>query len=211
MKRVVLTAQSPNLVWALHRQFRLLTGLRIAGMVDGRRSITAALAEMKPDIVLVDGPADQGVPELVAEVAAAAPDAIVVVLTPCEDPQWTDELFEAGANALIARSLDLGTVGTLLREIGNRTIIQMRSSSGKKCDTLATLTPREIEILRYIAQGCRNQEIADALTVTSQTVKFHLTNIYRKLDVSSRTEATRYAHMHGLLGVRKARPMVSVA
>ena len=65
--------------------------------------------------------------------------------------------------------------------------------------TAATLTAREISILNAVARGLSNDEIAKELWVTQQTVKFHLTNIYRKLGVKNRTEATRFAYQHGLV------------
>jgi early secretory antigenic target protein ESAT-6 len=61
------------------------------------------------------------------------------------------------------------------------------------------LTKREIEILRLVAEGYSNSQLAKMLWVTEQTVKFHLSNIYRKLDVANRTEASRWAQLHGLL------------
>jgi DNA-binding CsgD family transcriptional regulator len=69
------------------------------------------------------------------------------------------------------------------------------------------LTRRELEILRLVAEGDSNAELARMLWVTEQTVKFHLSNIYRKLDVSNRTEASRWAQVHGLL---EARPTVTL-
>jgi DNA-binding CsgD family transcriptional regulator len=61
------------------------------------------------------------------------------------------------------------------------------------------LTRREVEILRLVAEGLSNAELARMLWVTEQTVKFHLSNIYRKLNVSNRTEASRWAQLNGLL------------
>ena len=61
------------------------------------------------------------------------------------------------------------------------------------------LTRRELEILRLVAEGHSNSQLARMLWVTEQTVKFHLSNIYRKLDVANRTEASRWAQLHGLL------------
>ena len=61
------------------------------------------------------------------------------------------------------------------------------------------LTRRELEILRLVAEGHSNSQLAQLLWVTEQTVKFHLSNIYRKLDVSNRTEASRWAQLNGLL------------
>ena len=66
------------------------------------------------------------------------------------------------------------------------------------------LTRREREILALVAEGHSNRELARMLWVTEQTVKFHLSNIYRKLDVANRTEASRWAHRHGLVGTALA-------
>ncbi len=61
------------------------------------------------------------------------------------------------------------------------------------------LTRRELEILQLVAEGYSNSQLARMLWVTEQTVKFHLSNIYRKLDVANRTEASRWAQVNGLL------------
>jgi DNA-binding NarL/FixJ family response regulator len=63
----------------------------------------------------------------------------------------------------------------------------------------AGLSPRELSILESLESGRSNREIAERLFVAEQTVKFHLTNIYRKLGVSSRTEAVHYAYANGLV------------
>jgi DNA-binding CsgD family transcriptional regulator len=69
------------------------------------------------------------------------------------------------------------------------------------------LTRREREILALVAEGHSNRELARMLWVTEQTVKFHLSNIYRKLDVANRTEASRWAHRNGLVGAAIAVPL----
>ena len=71
--------------------------------------------------------------------------------------------------------------------------------SASSPDAGAGLTPRELEVLRLVAQGHSNQEIADALFISVPTVKRHLTNVLAKLDLPSRSAATAYAHTHGLL------------
>ena len=71
------------------------------------------------------------------------------------------------------------------------------------------MTRRELEILRFVADGMRNARIGRELWVTEQTVKFHLSNVYRKLGVSNRTEASRFAHVNGL--VRTAGPTLVAA
>ena len=67
-------------------------------------------------------------------------------------------------------------------------------------EDLPDLTRRELEILQLVAEGHSNTQLAKMLWVTEQTVKFHLSNVYRKLEVANRTEASRWAQLHGLLG-----------
>ena len=74
-----------------------------------------------------------------------------------------------------------------------------RLATRKPAVTQCPLTDRELEILRLVAQGYTNGRIARELWVTEQTVKFHLSNIYRKLGLANRTEAANYAHVHGLV------------
>jgi len=72
----------------------------------------------------------------------------------------------------------------------------------KPDETLAGLTRRETEVLGLVAQGLTNAKMAKSLRVTEQTVKFHLSKIYRKLNVGNRTEASRWAHARGLVRVK---------
>ena len=71
------------------------------------------------------------------------------------------------------------------------------------------LTDREVTILRALTRGLSNREIGQELWVTEQTVKFHLSNIYRKLGVSNRTEASRWAQLHGLLPASSSQDVVA--
>jgi DNA-binding CsgD family transcriptional regulator len=75
----------------------------------------------------------------------------------------------------------------------------------------ADLTRRELEILKLVAEGHSNSQLARMLWVTEQTVKFHLSNIYRKLDVANRTEASRWAQVHGLLSATRVTEARAVA
>jgi DNA-binding NarL/FixJ family response regulator len=91
-------------------------------------------------------------------------------------------------------------LGTLLREVVQGNVVHAPrrhrpSTATEECP----LTARELEILRLAAQGYTNGRIARELWVTEQTVKFHLSNTYRKLGVANRTEASRYAHLHDLV------------
>jgi len=144
----------------------------------------------------------------------------VLVLTVRMDSEWLDQVFEAGASGAISKAIQPVALSTLVRETLDGHVIHVgsRPASGTKQARLRAhavavedcpLTTREIEILQLVAAGSANGEIARRLWVTEQTVKFHLSNIYRKLEVGNRTQASHYAHVNGL--VPEDPPMVTVA
>ena len=86
-----------------------------------------------------------------------------------------------------------------------------RATPAEPSSAAHQLTPRELEILRLVAEGHSNSQLAQLLWVTEQTVKFHLSNIYRKLNVANRTEASRWAQLNGLLSSRPEQERGGVA
>src|SRR6185436_6143931 len=118
--------------------------------------------------------------------------------------EWLEDVFDAGADSVISKTVHPVALGTLLREITQGNVVHRFQS--KRVETEAEdcpLTARELEILRLVAEGQTNGSIARELWVTEQTVKFHLSNTYRKLGVANRTEASRYAYMHDLMEPRE--------
>jgi DNA-binding NarL/FixJ family response regulator len=140
----------------------------------------------------------------ISEIHAVLPAAKIVLLQDRMDPAWLTAAAVAGADAAIARTFRLEGIGALVREVaaGNvfhafqATHAMPRPGVGS---LLSELTDRELEILRRVAAGAPNSRIAASLWITEQTVKFHLSNVYRKLGVSNRTEASHFAYVHGLL------------
>jgi DNA-binding NarL/FixJ family response regulator len=134
------------------------------------------------------------------EVAEDAPDAKALLLTVHMDDEWLDEAFDAGAGAVLSKSVHPVALGTLLREVVQGHVVHRpRQARANSAAEDCPLTSRELEILRLAAQGYTNGRIARELWVTEQTVKFHLSNTYRKLGVANRTEASRYAHLNDLV------------
>jgi DNA-binding NarL/FixJ family response regulator len=123
--------------------------------------------------------------------------------------EWLDAIFDAGAAGAISKATPPAALATLVRETVNGHVLHLykglsRSSGSHPNGVVpedSPLTTRELEVLRLVAGGSTNGEIARKLWVTEQTVKFHLSNVYRKLNVGNRTEASRYAHVNGLVSV----------
>jgi DNA-binding NarL/FixJ family response regulator len=205
MKRLLIVADHSLVVHAIRMALRQTAGFKVVGFVDGRQSIRSQLQESTPDIVLVDDMhVRQHALDRLAEVGEFAPEAKSILLTGAMDDESVDEIFEAGASTVLSKAVHPVALGTLLREVVQGHVLhcprrKRPSVSNEDCP----LTTRELEILGLAAQGYTNGRIARELWVTEQTVKFHLSNTYRKLGVANRTEASRYAHMHDLVMPRE--------
>lgn len=186
---------------------QLLTrnGITVVAKTTTVDAALAAVVETLPDVF---------VSEVYAEPAGARYPAIqaakelhagirVVALGASEDPALIEGAFEAGADVYCVKTAHAEDLLAAIRQALRHSIYVARPrtapQSNGSTEALAMLTKRELEILLLVAEGHSNLQLARMLWVTEQTVKFHLSNIYRKLDVANRTEASRWAQMHGLL------------
>jgi DNA-binding NarL/FixJ family response regulator len=205
MKRLMIVADHSFVVQAIRLALRQTAGFQVVGFYDGRGSVRNALTELRPDVVLVDDMQEtENALDRLREIADDAPDAKSLLLTLRMDPEWLEQAFEAGAQAVVSKTVHPVSLGTLLREISHGNVVhrfERRPATIAEDD--CPLTERELEILQLVAEGHTNGRIARELWVTEQTVKFHLSNTYRKLGVANRTEATRYAYMHDLVMPRE--------
>jgi DNA-binding NarL/FixJ family response regulator len=199
MKRLMIVADHSFVVQAIRLALRQTAGFQVVGFFDGRGSVRNALTELRPDVVLVDDMQEtENALARLREIAEDAPQAKALLLTLRMEPEWLEEAFEAGAQAVVSKTVHPVSLGTLLREISHGNVVHRFEKRPVAIADDCPLTDRELEILKLVAEGHTNGRIARALWVTEQTVKFHLSNTYRKLGVANRTEASRYAHLHSL-------------
>jgi DNA-binding NarL/FixJ family response regulator len=161
------------------------------------------IARTQPDIVLLDirMPNMDGLACL-GKIRERHPDIKVVILSGTDEPEQIRTALEQGACAFVVKHVDPRDLASALRQAAAGTVFQVLDTGDSGEDNAAKaagITESELRVLRSLAQGMSNKQIAGKLFITEQTVKFHLTNIYRKLNVSNRTEATRYAYQHGLV------------
>ena len=140
----------------------------------------------------------------IGEIRAELPEAKIVLLPARMEPAWLAEAAAAGADAAIAKTFRLEGLGALIREVAAGNVYHAFGAPHAPIRPvlgagLPSLTDRELEVLRLVAAGAPNSRIAAQLWITEQTVKFHLSKVYRKLGVSNRTEASHHAYVHGLL------------
>jgi DNA-binding NarL/FixJ family response regulator len=201
MNRLLVVADQLPVFESVHRALRQGGMLQIAGVADGRRSIADALATLTPAAVLIDEMQDHA--DAVARVreVAARPPVVSVVLVGRNSGSVVEDVYEAGAQIVLSRSLHPVAFATILRETMRGTLVLRPRPSRPAPDH--GLTSREAEILAAVAEGATNRDIAARLWITEQTVKFHLSNCYRKLGVGNRTQASRYAYDHALLATHE--------
>ena len=135
----------------------------------------------------------------------------VIVLSASDDSQRINAAFAAGAVAYVVKTAHPDDLASAVRQALDRSVflsetqpVVTAAPARPQEEDAPLLTRREHEILQLVAEGHSNAELARMLWVTEQTVKFHLSNVYRKLDVSNRTEASRWAQLHGLLATPTA-------
>jgi DNA-binding NarL/FixJ family response regulator len=205
---------------------RLLDGVGIQVLAKTTESteVVELVSSHGPDILMIGlgtGPADAELLEAARTICAGQPEIRLVLLAPAADDRAIDDAFAMGATAYCIKSAGPDDLLAAIRQSFEQSIYLAASRGGQngKLHTTATapvvqgefpvrgvedqdrpeLTKRELEILRLVAEGHSNSQLARMLWVTEQTIKFHLSNIYRKLNVANRTEASRWAQVHGLL------------
>ncbi len=168
-----------------------------------------AVATLRPSIFLMDLDFDDSPMtglDCIRRARELSPGIDVVVLSGDGETQAVEAAFAAGAIAFVVKTAQPDDIVAAVRQVFDHSIFLRSSFMPAPRPKLASttngepgLTPRELEILRLVAEGHSNAQVARTLWVTEQTVKFHLSNIYRKLGVGNRTEASRWAQLHGVL------------
>jgi two-component system response regulator DevR len=216
-RTAVIVDGHPLWLDALERLLNRL-GVEVVGRATRAREARDLVSEHQPDLFVTDYAAmtrtGEGESESWSPMSRARelnPGVRCVVLSEVDDPHEREQAFSAGANVFCVKRAEPDDLLAAIRQSFDHSIYFARNEAAPPSDItvsrgekLSELTKREIEILRLVAEGHSNSQLARMLWVTEQTVKFHLSNIYRKLDVANRTEASRWAQRSGLLDGREA-------
>jgi two-component system NarL family response regulator len=173
----------------------------IAQAADGNSALELYRRE-RPDVALLDlrMPGLEGV-EVVAALRREFPEAVLVMLTTYDTDDDIDRALKAGAKGYLLKDVAPADLVACVRTVhqGGTWISQVIASRLVARMTQVQLTPREIAVLRQVASGGSNKEIADALNISEATVKIHLTHLFEKLGATSRTDAVAKAVERGLI------------
>jgi two-component system nitrate/nitrite response regulator NarL len=194
----------------------------VVGSATSPDEAMTLVAETKPDLLVADVAFSGSATDPLSVVRAArhgSPDVRIIVLSASDKPEDVSTALAAGAVAYVVKTASPDDVAFAVRNVFEPSLYLASRLHAEPAEALepasgaaSRLTTRELEILRLVAEGHSNVQLARMLWVTEQTVKFHLSNIYRKLGVANRTEASRWAQTHGILsrpdadGARAASP-----
>jgi DNA-binding NarL/FixJ family response regulator len=186
--------------------------IEVVGEAGDAREAVFATRATKPDVILMDVvmPGKSGV-EAIPEVLKDAPEAKVLVLSMQDDPRYVREAFEAGAAGYVLKEAADTDVVAALREVasGGRYVhptlgarLVAAEAAERKRAEQDPLSERERDVLRLLALGHTNQEIAKMLYISVRTAETHRAHIMQKLRLQTRAELVRYALEQGLLDER---------
>jgi DNA-binding NarL/FixJ family response regulator len=198
----VLIADDHRLMLDAVRRALENDGFEVVGEAVNGSQVLPLVRRTNPDVVLLD----LRMPQLDG---LACIDAIkknwpvkVIVLSGFSETERIQAAFNRGADGYIVKSVNPLDLPAALRQALEGTVYHPVAGAEGSTDAASKppgLTERETSILKAVGRGLSNQAIAKEFWVTEQTVKFHLTNVYRKLGLANRTEAARYAYQRGLV------------
>jgi DNA-binding NarL/FixJ family response regulator len=205
--KVLVADDHPLIVQGLRRALEACDDIEVVGEARSGAEVLPLVQRRNPDVVLLDlrMPEMDGV-ECIEELKRSASEVKAVVLSGSDDRASIDAAVKAGASAYVLKSVSSLDVPALLRQVAAGYTVFHAPKDGEGDSTASpepasALTERELTILAAVAGGLTTKAISNELWVSEHTVKFHLTNIYRKLGVSNRSGAVRYAYEHGLVPV----------
>ena len=162
---------------------------------------------LKPDVILMDLVMDRldGI-GATQKILAEMPEQKILILTSFLDDEKVFPALAAGAKGYILKTSQAAEIASAIRKVASGQDVlswavkeKINQQKHRKPELYDNLSKREMEVLKILAQGLSNQEIADQLFISLKTVKTHVSNIFNKLEVNDRTQATIYAIQHKLV------------
>jgi len=207
MIRVLVTASSPITRARLEKLLRSSRTLEVVSDPAESSSLARSAADLQPGLVVVELESAEGDPlELLGELEVDAP---VLLLVDDSDGAWVASALEAGVRAILPRQVTGPEIIAAIHAASEGLVVLGPGIRlGLSDDVLRrvdleplpeSLTPREVEVLRALADGLGNKEIGERLGISEHTVKFHVSSVMGKLGATSRTQAVTLGIQHHLV------------
>lgn len=193
--RVIVVTSSPLLRAGLE------SVVEVAGAAETLEEAGALATELDPDLIVIDWDQDQAV-ELIDFASESPP---ILVLSSDPHPAWMSDALRAGIRGILPRDVSTAEVAAAIdAAAAGLVVLHPQSMEGAAIRAgpshlVESLSPREIEVLRLMAEGLSNKTIAWRLSISEHTVKFHVNSIFSKLGAGTRTEAVMLGVRQGLV------------
>lgn len=209
--RVVLVDDHSMIRIGLKAYFDTIIDIEVVGEAGSGEEALCVVEETHPDVILMDLIMNgmDGV-EATQQVKKICPTCKVIILTSYHEDSNIFPALRAGALSYVLKDIDPDDLAKAIRsayagdaiinpQVAARMVKEIQGGSQKEFNPFVDLTDRELDVLRMIAVGKNNQEIAAALVVSESTVKTHITNLLSKLHLKDRTQAAAYAWQSGIV------------
>ncbi|MCL4878926.1 MAG: response regulator transcription factor [Anaerolineae bacterium] len=203
----VLLAEDHKIVRQGTRLYLESVGIEVVGEAANGHEAIQLVRQMQPDVVVMDihMPDLTGI-EATRRIRHENEDVRVLVLTAYDNPTYVQALLNAGADGFVLKTAEFAELHRALKEVYvgrsafDPQIVEKAARLNEELPAFVEdLTDREIEVLRHAAQGLTNKRIGEILFISDRTVQGHLQKIYRKLNVTTRTEAVTTALGQGYI------------
>jgi DNA-binding NarL/FixJ family response regulator len=201
--KVLIADDHPLIIAGIRRTIEHVDDMEVVGEARSGPELMQLVERRRPDLVLMDlkMPGVAGV-EAILRIRQRWPEVTCVVLSACDDRPTIDAALQAGASAYVLKSAHTVDIASVLRQASGGVVFHAPASvqpvpGVPDAPDEPALTDRERSILSAVASGMTTSAISQDLWISEHTIKFHLTNIYRKLGVTNRAGAVRYALEHG--------------
>lgn len=203
--RIAIVDDHPLFREGVARSLGEIGGFELVGEGASAEDAERLVRASTPDILLLDISMPGGGLSALAGILSAMPEQKVVMLTVSETNADVAQALKAGARGYVLKGVGSKALAEILRDVANgqsyvspslsaRLLSDLLQPAGSKPDPLAQLTGREAEILKLVAEGLSNKEVAARLSLQEKTVKHHMTRVLAKLNVRNRTEAALLMH-----------------
>jgi NarL family two-component system response regulator LiaR len=206
LRRAILV--DPHPLWLDAVSSALRAEIEVVATTPSTEQVIELVEELEPEVVVTETD-DVSTTDYVRRIRRASPSTRVIILTSDDSVERIDEALAGGAVAYVIKTALPDDLSVAVRQAFTHSVflpaangnghVAREKDEGEAEKVRHNLTRRELEILLLVAEGESNASVAQRLWVTEQTVKFHLSNVYKKLDVANRTEAAHWAARTGLL------------
>jgi len=208
--RILIVDDHPVVREGIGSMLKREPDFKIVGEATNGLEAIEKVRELSPDIVLMDlrMPELDGV-EAMIRIRAEKPEVKFIILTTFSDDEYIFRGIAAGARAYLLKDAPRAELFSAIRTVSKgesqiqpvvaSRVLDKLAELSKKPPAAETLSDRETEVLKLMAKGVSNKELADQLSITQSTVKTHITSIFQKLNVTTRTEAVTTALRKGII------------